>query len=47
MPMLPPTTAIRESAFRSSAEVLKDAGVIEDIPPTGEVFSCQFATCVK
>jgi NitT/TauT family transport system substrate-binding protein len=47
IPMLPRTAAIRESAFRSSAEVLKDAGVIEDIPPTDEAFSCQFATCVK
>src|SRR4051794_30080826 len=47
IPMLPRTAAIRGSAFRSSAEVLKDAGVIEDIPPTREVFSCQFATCVK
>jgi NitT/TauT family transport system substrate-binding protein len=47
MPMLPRTTAIRESAFRSSAQVLKDAGVIEKVPPTNETFSCQFATCVK
>jgi NitT/TauT family transport system substrate-binding protein len=47
MPMLPRSAAIRESAFRSSATVLKDAGVIDAIPPTNQAFACQFATCVK
>jgi NitT/TauT family transport system substrate-binding protein len=47
IPMLPSSGAIRESAFRSSATVLKDAGVIDDIPATDKAFACQFATCVK
>jgi NitT/TauT family transport system substrate-binding protein len=47
MQALPASSEIRESAYRQSATVLKDAGVIETIPPTEETFSCQFAKCVK
>ncbi|MEA2250389.1 MAG: hypothetical protein QOG70_631, partial [Solirubrobacteraceae bacterium] len=31
---------------RSSATVLKNAGVIDSIPSPTQVFACQFATCV-
>ena len=47
MPMLPSSGAIHASGFRSSATVLKDAGVIDSIPPMDEAFTCQFARCVK
>jgi NitT/TauT family transport system substrate-binding protein len=47
MPMQPSSTTIHEAAFRSSATVLKSAGVIDAIPPTADVFDCQFARCVK
>jgi len=47
MQVLPESSAIQESAYRRSATVLKNAGVIESIPATEEAFSCQFATCVK
>jgi NitT/TauT family transport system substrate-binding protein len=47
MQALPESSAIRESAYRQSATVLKNAGVIDTIPPREETFSCQFAKCVK
>jgi NitT/TauT family transport system substrate-binding protein len=47
MQMLPESSEIRESAYRQSATVLKNAGVIDKIPPTEEAFSCQFAKCVR
>jgi NitT/TauT family transport system substrate-binding protein len=47
MQVLPQSSAIHESAYRQSATVLKDAGVIDDIPPTDKTFSCQFARCTK
>jgi NitT/TauT family transport system substrate-binding protein len=45
--VLPESSAIHESAYRQSATVLKNAGVIDKIPPTNDTFSCQFATCAK
>jgi NitT/TauT family transport system substrate-binding protein len=47
MQVLPESSEIRESAYRQSATVLKNAGVIDKIPPTEEAFSCQFAKCVR
>jgi ABC-type nitrate/sulfonate/bicarbonate transport system substrate-binding protein len=44
--MQPSSAAIRQDAFRSSATVLKNAGVIDSIPSPTQVFACQFATCV-
>jgi NitT/TauT family transport system substrate-binding protein len=43
----PKTGAISEEAFTKSATVLKDAGVIEEVPPLEEPFSCKFAECAK
>jgi len=43
----PDDTAISAAAFESSAKVLQNAGVIEEIPPLEEPFSCRFATCEK
>ncbi|HEX7298314.1 MAG TPA: ABC transporter substrate-binding protein [Solirubrobacteraceae bacterium] len=47
IPMQPSSAAIHQSAFQASATVLKDAGVIDTIPATNDVFACEFATCVK
>jgi NitT/TauT family transport system substrate-binding protein len=44
---MPKSTAISEEAFTKSATVLKEAGVIEEIPPLEEPFSCDFAECAK
>jgi NitT/TauT family transport system substrate-binding protein len=43
----PASTAISAEAFKSSATVLKNAGVIEEIPPLEKPFSCKFASCER
>jgi NitT/TauT family transport system substrate-binding protein len=41
----PKTASISRAAYESSANVLKDSGIVEKVPPLEQPFICDFATC--
>lgn len=46
MATMPENVDVSEAAYRTSAELLKEAGILKSVPPMKETFDCEIAECV-
>lgn len=47
MKTMPDSAAVSKQAYRVSAGLLQDAGIVEEVPPVEEVFDCEVGECVR